>query len=67
MFNEEIDQKADEYLDRFLGSDLSMILIKDDVFPQNEMCKGLQNRISERGINNLTAYTFMGSLYLEKK
>jgi len=43
-----------------------MIKIKDESYPSNFLRKALQQRIKKRGLTNLTAYTFLGELYMEK-
>ena len=67
MISEEIKIKADDYLDRFLDSELSMIKINDDEYAQSDIKKALQSRLFERNLHNLTVYSFMNGLYLEKK
>lgn len=67
MISEEIKIKTDEYLDKFLGSELTIIKIKDDEFSESMIKKALQARINERQLRNLTVYSFMNGLYLEKK
>ena len=64
--SEEIKATADEYIDKFVVSDLSLIKISDDTHSRMELREALLSRIRERGIGNITAYTFMNVLYLEK-
>jgi len=56
----------DEYIDKFMSSDLSIVKIKDENYPSNFLRKALQQRIKNRGMTNLIAYTFLSDLYLEK-
>lgn len=64
--SEEIKTTADEYIDKFVVSGLSLIKISDDTYSRMELREALLSRISERGISNITAYTFMNVQYLEK-
>ena len=63
---EELVKICDEYLDRFLSSDLVLIKIKDENYPINSLKRVLLSRIKERKLEYLTAYTFLNELYLEK-
>lgn len=63
---EEITQIVDEYIDRFIASDLAMIKIKDEKYHKNLLKKYLLSRIKERDIKKITSYIFMNELYLEK-
>ena len=65
--NKDIMVVADEYIDRFLVSDLSIIKIRDENYPRMELREALIAKINGRGLTILTAYTFMNELYLEKK
>ena len=56
----------DEYIDKFMSSDLSIVKIKDENYPSNFLRKALQQRIKNRSMTNLIAYTFLSDLYLEK-
>lgn len=67
MISEQIKIKTDDYLDKFIDSELSMIKIDDDEYSQSDIKRSLQTRISERNLHNLTVYSFMNGLYLEKK
>jgi hypothetical protein len=64
--SEEISTVADSYIDKFIATELTLIKITDEKFTLLEMRKALINRISERDLNKIMAYTFMGALYLEK-
>jgi hypothetical protein len=63
---EEITQIVDEYIDRFIASDLAMIKIKDEKYPKSLLKKYFLVRIKERGITTITSYIFVNELYLEK-
>jgi hypothetical protein len=62
----EIIELVDDYLDRFLVSNHELIKVKDDKYPMNTLKKIFLNRIKERNLHNITSYTFMKELYLEK-
>ena len=64
--SEQDNAVFDEYIDKFMSSDLSIVKIKDESYPSNFLRKALQQRIKKRGLTNLTAYTFLGELYMEK-
>ncbi len=66
MLGEQDIAVCDEYIDKFMSSALSMIKIKDESYPSNFLRKALQQRIKKRGLTNLTTYTFLGELYMEK-
>jgi hypothetical protein len=63
---EEINRIVDEYLDRFVTSDLMLIKIKDENYPNNTLRRIFLKRIKERDLKGLTSYIFMKELYLEK-
>jgi hypothetical protein len=63
---ERIKAVADDYIDKFLTSDLSLVKITDDQYTQMELREALTGRICERQLIKIIAYTFMGGLYLEK-
>ena len=63
---EEITKIVDEYLDRFIASNLALIKIKDEKYSKNMLKKYFLVRIKERGITKITSYTFINELYLEK-
>lgn len=63
---EEIDKVVDEYLDKFIASDLVLIKIKDEDYPINSLKRVFLNRIKEREIEKVTSYIFLNELYLEK-
>ena len=54
---EEIDRIVDEYLDKFISSDLVLI---------NTLKRVFLERIKEREIKKVTSYIFLNELYLEK-
>ena len=64
--SEQDNTVFDEYIDKFMSSDLSIVKIKDENYPSNFLRKALQQRIEDRGMTNLIAYTFLSDLYLEK-
>ena len=64
--SEQDNAVFDEYIDKFMSSDLSIVKIKDENYPSNFLRKALQQRIKERDLTNLIAYTFLSDLYLEK-
>ena len=64
--SEQDNAVFDEYIDKFMSSDLSIVKIKDENYPSNFLRKALQQRIKKRGMTNLIAYTFLSDLYLEK-
>ena len=66
MLSEQDIAIFDEYIDRFMSSDLTIIKIKDENYPSNFLRKALQQRIKDRDLSNLIAYTFLSDLYLEK-
>ena len=63
---EEIDRIVDEYLDKFISSDLVLIKIKDEIYPTNTLKRVFLDRIKEREIKKVTSYIFLNELYLEK-
>jgi hypothetical protein len=63
---EEITKIVDEYLDRFIASNLALIKIKDEKYSKNMLKKYFLVRIKERGLTKITSYTFINELYLEK-
>lgn len=63
---EEIKNIVDEYLDRFLASDIVLIKIKDQNYPINTLKRVFQERIKQRELDNISAYIFLKELYLEK-
>jgi hypothetical protein len=63
---EELEKVADEYLDRFIASELVMVKIKDENYPDNSLKRVLLLRIRKRGLTKITAYTFLNELFLEK-
>ena len=63
---EEIDRIVDEYLDKFISSDLVLIKIKDEIYPTNTLKRVFLERIKEREIKKVTSYIFLNELYLEK-
>lgn len=63
---EEIKNIVDEYLDRFLASDIVLIKIKDQNYPINTLKRVFQERIKQRELDDISAYIFLKELYLEK-
>ena len=63
---EQMTKIVDEYLDKFIASDLILIKIKNEDYPMNSLKKRFLERIKERDIQKVTSYTFLGDLYLEK-
>ena len=66
MMSERDIAVFDEYIDKFMSSDMTIVKIKDKKYPSNFLRKALQQRIKDRGMTNLIAYTFLSDLYLEK-
>ena len=64
--NGEIDNVVDEYLDKFIASDLVLIKIKDEDYPISSLKRVFLERIKEREIKQVTSYIFLSELYLEK-
>jgi hypothetical protein len=62
----ETTEKIDEYLDKFIASDLVLIKIKEKNQPINSLKRLFLERIKERELANITSYTFLSELYLEK-
>ena len=62
----EMTEKIDEYLDKFIASDLVLIKIKEENHPINSLKRLFLERIKERGLEKITSYTFLGELFLEK-
>jgi hypothetical protein len=63
---DETLELVDQYIDRFLSSDHTIIKINDENYPSTLLNKRLQARIRERGIRKLISYVFINTLYLEK-
>lgn len=63
---EEIEKVVDEYLQKFIASDIVLIKIKDDNYPINTLKRVFLERIKEKALNNVTSYIFLKELYLEK-
>lgn len=66
MISEETKTVADEYIDKFLESKLSLVKITDNNYSLMALREALLARIKERGLNEIIAYTFLKGLYLEK-
>lgn len=64
--SEEINAIADDYIDKFIVSELTLVKITDESYSRMELREALTGRINERNLNKIIAYTFLGSLYLEK-
>ncbi|MCW4012775.1 MAG: hypothetical protein NWF07_07260 [Candidatus Bathyarchaeota archaeon] len=62
----EMTEKIDEYLDKFIASDLVLIKIKEENQPINSLKRLFLERIKERGLEHITSYTFLEELFLEK-
>jgi len=62
----EMTEKIYEYIDKFIASDLVLIKIKEENYPINSLRRIFLQRIKERKIENVTSYTFLSELYLEK-
>ena len=63
---EEVEEVIDEYLDRFIASEIVLIKIKDENYPMNTLRRVFLERIKERELEGITSYIFMKELYLEK-
>lgn len=63
---EEVEEVIDEYLDRFIASEIVLIKIKDEKYPMNTLRRVFLERIKERELEGITSYIFMKDLYLEK-
>jgi hypothetical protein len=63
---EKIDEYLDKYLDKFIASEHVLVKVKEEHQPINSLKRLFLERIKERGITNVTSYTFLGDLYLEK-
>ena len=64
--SEEINVIADEYIDKFVVSDITLIKITDDRYTRMDLRETLISRIRERGVEKIICYTFLNELYLEK-
>lgn len=64
--SEAVRNKADEYLDKFLDSDLNLIKISDEQYSDRALKEALNAKIKERDIRNVITYVFINGLYLEK-
>ena len=64
--NREITEIIDKYLDKFIASDLILIKIKDEKYPENCLRQVFLERIKERNLQGVTSYIFLKELYLEK-
>jgi len=62
----EIVEIVDQYINKFMDSDHTLIKIKDENYPNTFLKKRLQERIRARGVAKIIAYVFMDDLYLEK-
>lgn len=65
--SDEITAIAEEYVDKFVASNVTLIKINDDRHTRMELRAVLVSRIRERGLDNIICYIFMNDLYLEKK
>lgn len=66
MMKEEMTEKIDEYLDKFISSEHVLVKIKEENQPVNSLKRLFLERIKVRGLTNVTSYVFLGDLYLEK-
>jgi len=57
---------VDQYINKFMDSDHTLIKITDENYPNSFLKKRLQERIRARGMGKMIAYVFMDDLYLEK-
>ena len=64
--SEEINRVVDEYLDKFIASDLVLIKINDENYPTSSLKRVFLERIKERELGKITSYIFLNELYLEK-
>lgn len=64
--SDEITAIAEEYVDKFVASDATLIKINDDRHTRMELREVLVSRIRERGLDGIICYIFMNDLYLEK-
>lgn len=65
MLSEDIEV-FNEYLDKFIASDLTLIKINDVRYSSNFLRKGLVDRIEARSLSKINVYTILNELYLEK-
>jgi hypothetical protein len=63
---EELERVVDEYLDKFMTSDLGLVKIKDNNYPANTLKRVFLARIKERELKGITSYMFLNELFLEK-
>ena len=63
---EKIERVVDEYLQKFIASDIVLIKIKDENYPINTLKQVFLERIKEKALDNVTSYIFLKELYLEK-
>jgi hypothetical protein len=63
---DEVLMLVDQYIDKFLISDHTIIKIKDEKYLNMILKKKLQERIREREIRKMIAYVFRNTLFLEK-
>ena len=64
--SKEINRVVDEYLDKFIASDLVLIKINDENYPTSSLKRVFLERIKERELGKITSYIFLNELYLEK-
>jgi len=64
--SDEIKAIADEYVDKFVASDVTLIKINDDRHTRMDLREVLISRIRERDLDGIICYTFLNDLYLEK-
>ena len=58
--------KAEEYLDKFLSSDLNLVKISDDQYSDRALNEAFKECIDRRSLRNVITYVFINGLYLEK-
>lgn len=63
---EELTSKIDDYLDKFISSELTLVKVKEEKYPITNLKRLFLERIKERDIINVISYIFLGELYLEK-
>jgi len=63
---DEVLMLVDQYIDKFLISDHTIIKIKDEKYLNMILKKKLQERIREREIRKMIAYVIRNTLFLEK-
>lgn len=62
----DISAIADEYINKFIDSEHSIIKIDDEVYSRIELREALVSRVKERDLHTIIVYVFMNNLYMEK-